>query len=340
MNLIECDNNEVLSEDIYDLEGSVLVGKNASITPYIIEKLESSRIMSVPVYPSIDETSGTNDLNFNGVYKEGVLALKEIINCLVIGEDIDSEQIKEISNTLYEEIQNNNLILDQIKKFKFENKYTYNHSVNVALYSLLIGKWIGLNEIEMKKVVKAGLLHDIGKTKIAPEIISKKGKLTKKEFETIKTHSEIGYEMSKAIPNIDEDVRQAILSHHEREDGSGYPCGLKGNKINLYAKILAIADVYDALTSERVYKDKSTPFEAIEEFRKMGIHSFDIKILNVFFKSIIQYYVNSKVKTNNGEVGEIVFIPPNDITKPVIRLENSYVELSRNRNIKIVEIVS
>lgn len=340
MNLIECDNNEVLSEDIYDLEGSVLVGKNASITPYIIEKLESSRIMSVPVYPSIDETSGTNDLNFNGVYKEGVLALKEIINCLVIGEDIDSEQIKEISNTLYEEIQNNNLILDQIKKFKSENKYTYNHSVNVALYSLLIGKWIGLNEIEMKKVVKAGLLHDIGKTKIAPEIISKKGKLTKKEFETIKTHSEIGYEMSKAIPNIDEDVRQAILSHHEREDGSGYPCGLKGNKINLYAKILAIADVYDALTSERVYKDKSTPFEAIEEFRKMGIHSFDIKILNVFFKSIIQYYVNSKVKTNNGEVGEIVFIPPNDITKPVIRLENSYVELSRNSNIKIVEIVS
>ena len=340
MNLIECDNNEVLSEDIYDLEGSVLVGKNASITPYIIEKLESSRIMSVPVYPSIDETSGTNDLNFNGVYKEGVLALKEIINCLVIGEDIDSEQIKEISNTLYEEIQNNNLILDQIKKFKSENKYTYNHSVNVALYSLLIGKWIGLNEIEMKKVVKAGLLHDIGKTKIAPEIISKKGKLTKKEFETIKTHSEIGYEMSKAIPNIDEDVRQAILSHHEREDGSGYPCGLKGNKINLYAKILAIADVYDALTSERVYKDKSTPFEAIEEFRKMGIHSFDIKILNIFFKSIIQYYVNSKVKTNNGEVGEIVFIPPNDITKPVIRLENSYVELSRNSNIKIVEIVS
>lgn len=340
MNLIECDNNEVLSEDIYDLEGSVLVSKNASITPYIIEKLESSRIMSVPVYPSIDETSGTNDLNFNGVYKEGVLALKEIINCLVIGEDIASEQIKEISNTLYEEIQNNNLILDQIKKFKSENKYTYNHSVNVALYSLLIGKWIGLNEMEMKKVVKAGLLHDIGKSKIPPEIISKKGKLTKKEFETIKTHSEIGYEMSKAIPNIDEDVRQAILSHHEREDGSGYPRGLKGEEINIYAKILAIADVYDALTSERVYKDKSTPFEAIEEFHKMGLRSFDLKILNIFFKSIIQYYVNSKVRTNIGEVGEIVFIPPNDITKPVIRLQNSYVELSRNSNIKIVEIVS
>ena len=192
----------------------------------------------------------------------------------------------------------------------------------------------------MKKVVKAGLLHDIGKYKIAPEIINKKGKLTKKEFEIIKTHSEIGYEMSKSIPNIDEDVRQAILSHHEREDGSGYPRGLKGDKINLYAKILAIADVYDALTSERVYKDKSTPFEAIEEFRKMGLYSFDTKILNIFFNSIIQYYVNSKVKTNIGEVGEIVFIPPDNITKPVIRLQNSYVELSRNSNIKIVEIVS
>lgn len=340
MNLIECDNNEVLSENIYDLKGSILVGKNASITPYIIDKLESSRIISVPVYPSIDETSNTNELDFNGVYKEGILALKEIMNCLVIGEDVASEKIKKISNTLFEEINNNDSILDEIKKFKSENKYTYSHSVNVALYSLLIGKWIGLHEDEMKKVVKSGLLHDIGKYKIAPEIINKKGKLTKREFEIIKTHSVIGYEMSEFIPDIDEDVRQAILSHHEREDGSGYPRGLKGQEISLYAKILAIADVYDALTSERVYKHKSTPFEAIEEFRKMGLHSFDTRILNTFFNSIIQYYVNSKVKTNNGEVGEIVFIPPNDITKPVIRVENSYVELSRNNDIKIVEMVS
>lgn len=340
MKLIECDNNEVLYEYIYDWEGTILVGKNTSINPYIIKKLEDSKIMSIPVYPSKDESTMINSLDFNAVYKEGVLALKEIMNDLVLGEDVEPEKIKEISNTLYGEIKDNDSIIVQIKKFKAENKYTYNHSINVALYSLLIGKWIGLNEVEMKKVIKAGLLHDIGKSKISSSIINKKGKLTREEFEIIKTHSQIGYEMSKSISDIDEDVRQAILSHHEREDGSGYPRGLKGEEISIYAKILAIADVYDALTSERIYKDKSTPFEAIEEFRIMGLHSFDTRILNIFFNSIIQYYVNSKVKINSGEVGEIVFIPPNDITKPVIRVENSYVELSRNNDIKIVEMVS
>jgi len=333
-------NNEMLCKDIYDWEGCLLVGKNTTINPYIIKALEKYKITKVPVYPSKFESNSGKSENLKVTSKENVFVLKDLMNSVVVGEGVEIEKIKGMSNTFYEKMKYNEPIIDQIRIFKSEDKDTYKHSLNVGFYSFLIAKWIGLNEYEIEKVVKAGLLHDIGKSKIPSEIINKKGKLNREEFEVIKTHSAKGYEMSADIPNIDEDVRRAILLHHERVDGSGYPYGLKGEEINLFAKILAIADVYDALTSERVYKNKSTPFEAIEEFHMMGLYSFDTCILEIFFNNIINYYVNAKVKTNIGEVAEIVFIPPNNITKPVIRLENAYIELSRNDDIKILEIVS
>ncbi|WP_077369056.1 HD-GYP domain-containing protein [Anaerosalibacter sp. Marseille-P3206] len=338
INLIDS-NNEILCKDIYDWEGCLLVGKNTTINPYIISTLEKCKITKIPVYPSRSESHSWKSQNSKVTSKENVFALKDLMNSVVAGESVEIEKIKVISNTFCERIANNEPIIDQIRIFKSEDNDTYKHSLNVAFYSFLIAKWIGLNENEMEKVVIAGLLHDIGKSKIPSEIINKKGKLTPEEFEVVKTHSSIGYEMSATILNINEDVRHAILLHHERVDGSGYPYGLKGEEINIFAKILAIADVYDALTSERVYKNKSTPFEAIEEFHMMGLYSFDTRILDIFFNNIINYYVNAKVKTNIGEIGEIVFIPPNDITKPVIRLENAYIELS-NSDIKILEIVS
>lgn len=339
MDLKRC-SNEVLCENIYDWEGTILVGKNSTINPYIVDKLASSRIKVIPVYPSKKDIKGTDTLYFDDFNKENILALKEIMNGLAIGEELETKKLQLISDGLYEEVNNNNEIVKQLIDFKCSRQYTYNHSINVAIYSLLMGKWIGLDEDELNKVVKAGLLHDIGKYKIPLEILNKKGKLTREEFKIVKTHTIIGYEMSESIFSIDDDIRKAILSHHEREDGSGYPYELKGDEINIIAKILAIADVYDALTSERVYKDKSTPFEAIEEFHKMGLCLFDTQILEVFFKNIINYYVDAKVKTNYGEIGEIVYIPPHDITKPVIKLENSYVDLSKNNNIKIVEMIS
>lgn len=339
MKLSECSNGEILSENLYDLEGSILVSKNSTINPYIAERLEEYKVDKVPVYISKEELSKRQIRNFKGLYKESVMTLKTIMNNLAIGKVVVPEKIREISDALYEYIDKGGISIEYIFEIKTKDKYTYNHSINVALYALLIGEWLGCSEEEKKNIIKAGLLHDIGKSRIPSEILNKKGKLTKEEFDIVKTHTTIGYTMAKDILSIDENVRQAILSHHERIDGSGYPQGLKGDEINSYAKILAIADVYDALISKRVYKEKSTPFEAVEELKRIGAYSFDVNILKVFFDNIVNYYLGSKVKISDGHIGEIVFIPPNNITCPVVKLGNTYVDLAKEEDLKILEMV-
>lgn len=339
MKLSECNNGEILSENLYDLEGSILVSKNSTINSYIAEKLEEYKVDKIPVYISKEELSKRQIRNFKGLYKESVITLKTIMNNLAIGKVVVPEKIREISDALYEYIDKGGISIEYIFEIKTKDKYTYNHSINVALYALLIAEWVGCSEEEKKNIIKAGLLHDIGKSRIPSEILNKKGKLTKEEFDIVKTHTTIGYTMAKDILSIDENVRQAILSHHERIDGSGYPQGLKGDEINNYAKILAIADVYDALISKRVYKEKSTPFQAVEELKRVGAYSFDANILKVFFDNIVNYYLGSKVKVSDGHIGEIVFIPPNNITCPVVKLGNTYVDLAKEEDLKILEMV-
>lgn len=339
MKLSECKNGEILSENLYDLEGSILVSKNSTINSYIAEKLEEYKVDKIPVYISKEELSKRQIRNFRGLYKESVITLKTIMNNLAIGKVVVPEKIREISDALYEYIDKGGISIEYIFEIKTKDKYTYNHSINVALYALLIAEWVGCSEEEKKNIIKAGLLHDIGKSRIPSEILNKKGKLTKEEFDIVKTHTTIGYTMAKDILSIDENVRQAILSHHERIDGSGYPQGLKGDEINNYAKILAIADVYDALISKRVYKEKSTPFQAVEELKRVGAYSFDANILKVFFDNIVNYYLGSKVKVSDGHIGEIVFIPPNNITCPVVKLGNTYVDLAKEEDLKILEMV-
>lgn len=144
----------------------------------------------------------------------------------------------------------------------------------------------------------------------------------------MKSHSGIGYNLIKYLSDISQPIKEAVLSHHERLDGSGYPNGLIGDEISLYAKIIAIADVYDAMTQNRVYKKRVTPFETFETFKSFGIGIFDIAILNIFLKNIAVHYTGLNVVFDNGECGEIVYVPPYDITKPIILNGSNFIDLS------------
>ena len=271
-------------------------------------------------------------------HKENILALQEIVTRLAAGKGIDPNELNRVSETLSIEVMKSSQMVGQAVKTKDTDEYTYNHSINVAIYSLYIGKLIGLEKERIKELCQAALLHDIGKSKVPKDILNKKGKLTEEEFEIVKNHTIDGYMLSKKVSFIGDEVREAILSHHEREDGSGYPRGINSSKINLYAKILAIADVYDALTSERSYKEKSTPFDAIEEFYNMGINKFSKPLLNIFLKNTSQLYINSKVKLSDGRIGRIQFINPKELTKPVIRVNGEHINLSKYLSLKVEEV--
>jgi HD-GYP domain-containing protein (c-di-GMP phosphodiesterase class II) len=227
-------------------------------------------------------------------------------------------------------------VLNEEKEF---DEYTYTHSINVGIYSMLIGRWMKLGQDEIHNLMIAGLLHDVGKTKIPYNVLNKTGKLTDKEFELLKNHPEFGYDILLEQRALSEDICQAVLLHHERIDGSGYPYHIRGDEIGLYAKIVAIADVYDAITTNRVYKSKRTPFEAFKIFMTEEVKNLDPLIVHTFITNISTHYVGMKVLLNTGEVGKIVYIPPQSVSNPIVDLNHDYIDLSVNQDKNIVKVV-
>jgi HD-GYP domain-containing protein (c-di-GMP phosphodiesterase class II) len=215
----------------------------------------------------------------------------------------------------------------------------YSHPVNVALISYVIGKWLHLKRSDLPRLVQAGMLHDIGKAKIRDSILNKSDSLTQQEMAAAKSHAIMGYKILISLDIVDKDILLGVLSHHERLDGSGYPAGLKGASINLFGRIIAVADIYDAITSTKVYHGKSTPFKAVEEIRESGFQSLDPEICQTFMTNISNYYYGSHVRLNNELEGDIIYVNPEERTKPVIRCDGQYFNLSKERNIEIVDIL-
>ena len=185
----------------------------------------------------------------------------------------------------------------------------------------------------------AGLLHDVGKSQIPNEILNKKGQLTDAEFEIMKRHTVYGYEIIKNYKEISFDVKRAVIMHHEKEDGTGYPFKIKGNQKNLYSKILTVADIFDAMTSERVYKERQTPFTAFKELENVGFDTVDPKVMMVLFENMPSYYVGSKVKMKNGDIGEIVYVPNLCAYAPVVKVNDDFFDFSNEKQAFIKEFL-
>lgn len=197
----------------------------------------------------------------------------------------------------------------------------YSHSLNVGLISRVIGKWLKMPLEEVNLLTLAGLLHDIGKTQIPAEILNKPGKYTDEEYAIMKTHPTHG----KKILNdkgFDPRILYAALQHHERCDGSGYPRGLEEDEIDDFACIVAIADVYDAMTSARAHRDPLCSFQVISEFEAEGLHKFKTKYILTFLEHIANTYNNSRVMLNDAKTGRVVYINKSSLSRPVVQLDS------------------
>ncbi len=330
----------ILAEDVYTENMALLVTENTRLNQYILDKMKQAGIDSFHIYDDKEHTNNTEEAynNFIKGYSNNVDTVKHLLNDLATGKTLEHEIISSVSETLYKEINEKNNIIKCLSSIKNCDQYTYNHSINVALYSMLIAKWINLPEEKLKEVIKAGVLHDIGKSQIDPEILNKKGTLSDKEFEIIKKHPVYGYNIAKKDGNISNEILRAILMHHERDDGSGYPFGAKGTNLNIHSKIVAIADVYDALTSERAYKSRITPFETFRIIERTGLGKFDTKILMTFLSNISSYYIGMDVKMSSGEIGKVIYVLPHNLSKPIVKIDNKYYDTSVE-DISILELV-
>ncbi len=278
--------------------------------------------------------------SFDEVYHKSMKVSKDLIEDVRFSRRLNLEPIRicafELSETLYTNINFFHLLNNVQGKYP----YMYSHPVNVACISYLIGKWISLPSSKLYRLVCTGLLHDIGKAKIRDSLLNKSESLTEDEVEIMRSHSEVGYRILEKCDTLEPDILEGILSHHERHDGSGYPSGLRGNDISLFGRIIAIADIFDAMTAQKSYHIKASPFRAIEEIQNCGFGALDPSICQAFMNNITNYYCGCFVRLSNEQIGKIVYINPEEKTKPLIRCNNEFHNMSVERDLQIVEVVS
>lgn len=233
-------------------------------------------------------------------------------------------------------------VLNQIKKIVINKEdYTFRHSINVAIVAGLMGKWLGLAEYVIQQLVLAGILHDIGKTQVALSILNKPSELSLSEMSEMKKHPMLGYQLLQEYKEVPQLVKLWILQHHERLDGSGYPYARTGDQVSYHAQMIAVADIYDAMTSNRVYRNAATPFGVIDELCAEMFGKLDPHICTTFLDKLNESLIGNSVRLNNGTEGVIIHIDCIRGTKPLIKTsQGDCIDLEKIKQLQIVEVYS
>ncbi|MDP4094632.1 MAG: HD-GYP domain-containing protein [Bacillota bacterium] len=329
-----------MAETIFNDYGGIIVSETTILDEHIIRKLKNLDITKIKVLDESEEIIHASDSElFRAQYNVNVEVVKDVLHDISVGRNVNMHRIEMVSDSLFERINENRDIVGCINQIRSVDDYTFAHSVNVSLLAMLIAKWLRFDSQKIRELVQAGLLHDIGKARISEDILNKKGSLSKEEFDEIKKHPVYGYRAVENIPGISKDICLGILMHHERNDGSGYPVGIKGDKIHEFAKIIAVADIYDAMTSNRSYRERESPFEVFEIFENNSFGVLDPVVTNAFLSNIAAYYIGDLIQLNNGMLGEIVYINPMHISQPLVKVGDSYIDLTVHTDIKIAELI-
>lgn len=321
----------VLSNTLYDDNANILLRSNKALSKRMIERIKQLNYDGLYIFEENDIAS-----------KKSVISEETRLKALKHLKHINIDECLFIANNIVNEIRENNdtVIIETINLSSFDN-YTYEHSVNVCISSVILGIGLGLSDDELKKLSQAALLHDIGKTAVPLDILNKPEKLTEEEYAEMKHHTEYGYNMLKENEEISSTVRYAVYSHHENEDGTGYPRQITGDKIHKFAKIVHVADVYDALTAKRAYKDPMNPADALEYLMSQTGKMFDENIVKTFIGYIALYPVGTKVLLSTGEEATVLENNEKFLSRPVVRTDSGKrINLYETLDITILELLT
>ncbi len=346
----------ILAQDIICMTNNPIMLKKTVITRDLLEVLraflvpevsvEKNLIDGKPFVPKevIDEEQEVSmaTTSFSSHYLTAVQTYKRLFKNVQAGSPLDITKVRGFLLPLLDKALENSSEIFQIHHYSTKAEYLYHHAVSVAILSGFIGKKMNLDKGDIVQVALAGCLSDIGMAKISPNILDKKTGLTFTEFEEIRRHPEYGFSMIQKTGNtmVKDTVKIAILQHHERINGTGYPRGNKGQSLHLFSKIVAVADVYHAMTSERVYRKKHSPFKVLEMIMQDDFGKFDLQVINALMSGILNFSIGNRVKLSNGYIGEILFIDSNYPTRPLINIKdnNEIIHLEKRRDLFIEEV--
>lgn len=357
----------VIARDVYTRDDQFIIPKDTELTARVLSRLHYYSVNSVMVYDGMDEgdeepeTEGVQivqnpgtyiDLDSDRSYTDQITSTPEFqsfkqdfdSSVHMISEYMDAAAERNVvmdKNKLYGEIEeildnarNELHMLDMMNCMRDYDDLTYAHSVNVSLLCHAMGEWLGYEREEQEILTLAGLVHDIGKLKIPEELIKKPDALTRQEFAIVRRHPVYGYEILRN-QKFDLRVINAALMHHERCDGKGYPRALSAEGIDNFAKIVAVADVYEAMTADRVYRKGICPFDVLAIFERDGFTQYDPQFLLPFMNHIVESFINMNVELSDGRKGRVVMLNQHMLSKPVIKLKKGFVDLSKEAGLRI-----
>jgi len=336
----------VLNENIYDSENVLLLARGTILTVGNINIIRKLGLEKINVFkegelprPLSNRLDPADIKEFQNVYSRSKDDFKGLLRHISAGNSISLDKAYSIPGSLLANVDSQNNLFAYLNRVDGLDDITHGHSVNVALICAVISKWLGLDRNASKELIVAGLLHDVGKSKVPPGILNKPGNLSDAEWVEIKKHPLYGYHILKEA-RVSENLLFGALLHHEREDGSGYPLGLKRGKIPAAAMSIAIADIYDAMTSNRSYRAKMCPFEVIRMFQRNYFGLLETGMLMKFINHIAECYLGELVRLSDGREGEVVFINPRDPARPIIQLADSCVNLEEENHLAVESIIS
>ncbi len=344
-----------IGQPILDSTGRVMLQRGTMLEDVYIQYLESHGINSILIQDGEEEEpevalseKAQRAVERTRVDDPAKVSLREDVKKRV-GEGVKflfdntsssnfTETTQKVADELTRAITKYDAVAIDISTLKVSDEYTFKHSVDVASLAMIIAKKYGMSKEEIRDIGISGLLHDVGKSKIPSEILNKPAKLTDEEFHQMKFHSLYGYRILENNNAFSNAIKSGVLQHHEKMNGMGYPMAVKADKIHPFAKIIAVADVYDALVTERSYKKGFSKKDAIEIIMTMTA-DLDMKAINSFLNTVILYPVDSIVKLSNGEFAKVVENNSEHPLRPKVVATESGAVYDLNNDIKCQSIV-
>lgn len=340
----------ITARDIYSRNDQLVLTKNSVLEPNMIAKIMFYAVQSIYVYQPEEQPKedvsyyeriqkSVEFNNFHLVYKEVLNEIKESVNQMIkFNRQIDEKQLLDSIKKIIQKGEGRYHFLELIYCIHEYDDLTFSHSINVALICNMFAQWLNMDEADCETLTMCGLMHDVGKLAIPKEILNKPDRLTKEEYDIVREHPEQGYLMLLR-QNVDSRVRLAALQHHERYDGTGYPMCKSADKIHPFAMITAIADVFDAMTSNRVYRNAICPFSVLEMFEGEGKHKFDLAVALPLMERVAEIYINHTVSLNNNEKGEVVMVNCHVLSRPVVKVGDVFIDLSKHKELRIESVI-
>lgn len=323
---MELKSGMILGEDVIH-QGNVVFKADTVLDDHIIERLKRYSIMAVTIKEPIDlATTKYEKLRLSQGFKafeqqynkELFFFKKKMISFISNGEKLAEEDLLKIYYDLSKYLPNSNSLLDYLYcMLPNEDELTFNQLLSSALLAGTMADWLSMNEESRKTMILCGFYYDIGKALLPYQILWKPEKLTNEEFEIVRQHPVKGYDLIKNL-NIRQEVKNCVLMHHEKIDGSGYPYHLEGNILDKYTKYITIVDAYIAMASPRSYRAALSPLQIIEIFEK-DLHKFDPELMIPIIKHIAEAQIGNNVTLSDGTKWEVFLLNPIKYSRPMLR---------------------